>query len=141
MNVLTAVVAILVLAPPVICFAAVVAAFAHATDLPRRAPPRLARTWGALGVAFLFVPLAVLLEVFAPSDPRVPYGTGTPHWAVAVPCYVMILASPIVLRRSWIGRIAPTTAIARLVTTAGFAAAFEFVLLTAVSRWLIGCDL
>ena len=133
---------LLVLAAPAYVFVAVVAAFAHATGLPRNAPPRLGRTAAVLGIAFLFVTLAVVLELFAPGVAATRDG-GTPdaHWTVAVLAYVAIVAAPLVLGRTWIRRLAPTPAIAWLATSAGFTLAVEFVLVDAVCRLLLGVEL
>lgn len=142
MEYLAVALGLLVLAAPAYVFFAVVAALAHATGLPKNAPPRLGRTAAVLGIAFLFVLLAVALELFAPGVAATRHGgTPDPQWTVAGLAWVAIVAAPLVLGRTWIRRLAPTPAIAWLATSAGLAGAVEFVLFDAVCRLLLGVEL
>jgi hypothetical protein len=130
---------LLLVALPAASLVAVVAALSHATGLPRNAPPQVSRTVAALGAAFLFVPLVVLLELLAPGVAATrPGGPTDARWIVAGSAYFAIVTIPIVLGRTWIRRISPTRAIARLTTSAGLAIAVEFVLVDAICRLLLG---
>lgn len=133
---------VLFLVAPVVTFVAVVAGFALATDPPARAARNLRRTCVALGAAFLFVPLAVLLESVAPGLAAPPgCAPSDRHWPLAMIAYLGIVATPVALGRTWIRRVAPTGRIAWLMSLAGIATALDFVLVDAVCRILVGCEL
>src|SRR5262245_20099139 len=135
-------VGVLLLVLPAIGFFATCASLFSAADPPAQASRNLRRAALALGAAFLFVPLALLLELVAPGLAAPRHGEPIDRrWTVAAVAYAAIVATPLVAGRTWIRRLAPTRRIGWYATLAGLSIALEFVLFDAVSRYFLGSDL